>query len=215
MLSAIFALLKRDLLLAFRSRHDILFVAAFLLIVITLYPLGISPNLEVLRTVGVGIIWTTALLASMLSLGSLFDDDFRDGTLEQLCLSPIPGPALAGSRALTHWLTSGMPVTLLSPFLAMMLGLNDDLLWWLPLSLLPGTLALSLLGCIAAALTLGVRNRGAVLAVILLPLYIPTLIFGVGAVLKHDLFLIIGLLLILLPIALAAAPAAIMAAVRD
>jgi heme exporter protein B len=150
--------------------------------VVTLFPLGIGPEPATLRTLGPGILWVAALLASLLALPRLFAADFADGTLEQIALSPHPLPALVSGKILAHWLATGAPLVALSPLLAMQFGLDTSEIAVLAAGLLLGTPTLSLLGAIGAALTLGVRGSGALLALLILPLYVPILIFGAGAV---------------------------------
>jgi heme exporter protein B len=180
--SACRMMMARDLTLAMRRRADVLTSLFFFLIVVSLFPLGVSPEMEVLRGIAPGVIWVAALLASMLSLGRLFSDDYRDGALEQMLLLPHPLAVLVLSKVLGHWLLSGLPLVLLSPVLAMQLGLDTDSIGILVVTLLLGTPVLSLIGSVGAALTLGVRGGGVLVSLLVLPLYIPVLIFGTGAV---------------------------------
>jgi heme exporter protein B len=147
-----------------------------------LFPLGVGPEPGILRTLGPGVLWVAALLASLLALPRLFAADFADGTLEQIALAPYPLPALVAGKILAHWLATGAPLVALSPLLAMQFGLDGGETTMLVVGLLLGTPTLSLLGAIGAALTLGVRTGGALLALLILPLYVPILIFGAGAV---------------------------------
>ena len=182
MLTPIFSLIARDLRLALRRQADIASVLFFFIIVVSLFPLGIGPETEQLRKLAPGVLWVAALLATMLSLPRLFADDHRDGTLEQLALSPQPLGLIVTGKVAAHWLVSGLPLTLLAPLLGLQFDLSAEALRILALSLLIGTPALSGIGAIGAALTLGVRGGGVLLSLLILPLYIPVLIFGAGAV---------------------------------
>ena len=182
MLSPVYALVLRDLRLAFRRRSDLASGLFFFIIVVSLFPLGVGPQPELLRTLAPGVLWVAALLATMLSLPRLFADDLRDGTLEQLALAPQPLALAVIGKVLTHWLVSGLPLTLLAPVLGLQFDLAPDALLTLTLALLIGTPALSGIGAIGAALTLGVRGGGVLVSLLVLPLYIPVLIFGAGAV---------------------------------
>jgi len=172
----------RDITLAMRRRADVLTTLFFFLIVVSLFPLGVSPALEVLRGIAPGVIWVAALLASMLSLGRLFSADYQDGTLEQILLTPQPLSLLVLAKIMAHWLVSGLPLVLLSPLLGLQLGLDGTAIGLLMLTLLLGTPVLSLIGSVGAALTLGVRGGGVLVSLLVLPLYIPVLIFGTAAV---------------------------------
>jgi heme exporter protein B len=174
--------LARDLKLALRSKAELGVQLLFYVIVVTLFPLGVGPEPGILRTLGPGVLWVAALLASLLALPRLFAADFVDGTLEQIALSPYPLPSLIAGKILAHWLATGAPLVALSPLLAMQFGLDGKETTILVVGLLLGTPTLSLLGAIGAALTLGVRGGGALLALLILPLYVPILIFGAGAV---------------------------------
>lgn len=182
MLNTVFSLIARDLRLSLRRQADIASVLFFFIIVVSLFPLGIGPETEQLRKLAPGVLWVAALLATMLSLPRLFADDHRDGTLEQLALSPQPLGLIVLGKVAAHWLVSGLPLTLLAPVLGLQFDLSTDALQTLTLSLLIGTPALSGIGAIGAALTLGVRGGGVLLSLLILPLYIPVLIFGAGAV---------------------------------
>jgi len=182
MLKLIHAVVARDLRLALRRRADIVSALFFFIIVVSLFPLGVGPEPQLLRTLAPGVLWVAALLASMLSLPRLFADDFRDGTLEQLALAPQPLALIVLGKVIAHWLVSGLPLALLAPVLGLQFGLSGEALWVLAASLLIGTPALSGIGAIGAALTLGVRGGGVLLSLLVLPLYIPVLIFGAGAV---------------------------------
>lgn len=174
--------IHRDLLQVLRRRSDIATTVFFFVIVASLFPLAVSPDPAVLRQIGSGVLWVAALLACMLSLARLFASDYADGTLEQMVLSPHSLTVLTLGKIVAHWLVSGLPVVLLSPLLALQYGMHSHSLLILALSLLLGTPALSLVGAIGAALTLGVRGSGLLVALLVLPLYIPVLIFGAGAV---------------------------------
>jgi heme exporter protein B len=174
--------LARDLRLALRSRAELGVQLLFYVIVVTLFPLATTPERTLLATMGPGVLWVAALLASLLSLPRLFAVDHADGTLEQIALSPYPLPALVFGKILAHWLTTGLPVVLLAPLLGLQYGIDPEGLAVLAMALLLGTPILSLLGAIGAALTLGLRAGGSLLALLVLPLYIPVLIFGAGAV---------------------------------
>lgn len=177
--------LQRDLLLAFRRRSDVAASLGFFLMVSSLFPLGVGPERETLRTVAPGILWVAALLATLLSLGRLFALDHADGTLEQMLLSPEPLSVIVLGKVVAHWLSTGLPLVLLAPVLALQFDLPWDAIGVLAASLALGTPVLSLLGAIGAALTLGLRGGGVLVALLVLPLYIPVLIFGAGAVQAH------------------------------
>jgi len=176
------AVVRRDLTLALRRRSDVLTTLFFFVIVVSLFPLGVGVQSAVLRSIAPGVVWVAALLASMLALVRLFASDFDDGTLEQGALSPQPLVLLVAAKVFAHWLVSGLPLVLVAPLLGMQFDLPVDALGVMTLALLLGTPCLSLIGAIGAALTLGVRGAGGLLAVLVLPLYIPVLIFGAGAV---------------------------------
>jgi len=181
-MNAFVALVQRDVRLALRRKSEVLTALFFFVVVATLFPLGIGPEPAVLRKIAPGILWVGALLASLLSLGRLFSADFQDGSLEQMALSTTPLPVLVAAKVLAHWLLSGLPLALLAPVLALQFGLEPGAMAVLVLSLLVGTPLLSLIGAVGAALTLGVRGGEVLLSLLVLPLYIPTLIFGSGAV---------------------------------
>jgi len=182
MLKALGCVIRRDLLLAFRRRSDVVTTLFFFIIVVSLFPLGVGAEPGLLRTLAPGILWVSALLASMLALGRLFALDYADGTLEQMLLSAEPISVIVIGKVIAHWLVSGFPLVLLAPLLAVQFDLPADSIRVLFLSLLLGTPVLSLVGAIGAALTLGVRGGGALVSLLVLPLYIPVLIFGAGAV---------------------------------
>lgn len=176
------AVLRRELSLAARQKGEVLTPIVFFVVVASLFPLGVGPESNLLRQMAPGVVWVSALLATMLSLPRMFATDFIDGTLEQLLLSPTPLALLAGAKAISHFLMSGIPLLLIAPVLGLQFGMDADSLLALVLTLLLGTPTLSLIGSIGAALTLGVRGSGVLLSLLILPLYIPVLIFGAGAV---------------------------------
>ena len=182
LLSTVLSVASRDLLLALRNKSDVANTLLFFVIVASLFPLSVGPEPALLRTMGPGVLWVAALLASMLGLGRMLNADYADGTLEQLALAPQPLGALIAAKIAAHWLTSGLPLVLIAPLLGLQYDLGSDSLLTLMASLLVGTPVLSLLGAIGAALTLGVRGAGGLLALLVLPLYVPVLIFGAGAV---------------------------------
>lgn len=174
--------IQRDLLLAMRQRADVLTTLFFFIIVVSLFPLGVGPEINMLRSMAPGVVWVAALLASMLSLERMFSSDYLDGTLEQMMLSPQPLSLLVLGKALAHWMVTGVPLVLIAPILGVQFDLQMDALSVLAVSLLLGTPVLSLIGAIGAALTLGLRGGGVLVSLLVLPLYIPVLIFGAGAV---------------------------------
>jgi heme exporter protein B len=173
---------RRDLLAAMRHRADLFTTLIFFAIVASLFPLGVGSETALLRLMGPGVVWVAALLASMLALTRLFGSDYGDGTLEQLALSPHPLTLLVLAKTGAHWLASGLPLVIIAPLLGLQFDLNADAQLVLLASLLLGTPTLSLIGAVGAALTLGVRGGGALLSLLVLPLYVPVLIFGAGAV---------------------------------
>ncbi|WP_168014607.1 heme exporter protein CcmB [Halomonas salinarum] len=179
---AMAATLKRDLTLAARRRSDIMNPLAFFALVITLFPLGISPQPALLATIAPGLLWVAALLATLLSLEALFRADYEDGSLEQLLLAPQPLPALVLGKVCVHWLMTGLPLALMAPLLGLLLALPAESYLVLSLSLALGSISLSLIGAIGAALTVGLSRGGVLLSLLVLPLNIPVLIFGTGAV---------------------------------
>jgi heme exporter protein B len=182
MTGAVLGVMRRDLLLAMRRKSDALAPVFFFVVVASLFPLGLGPEPELLRRIGPGVLWVGALLATMLSLARLFASDYDDGTLEQMALSPEPLVALVAGKLAAHWLVSGLPLVVAAPVLALQYGLPADTIAVLVASLALGTPVLSLVGAIGAALTLGVRGGGLLVALLVLPLYVPALVFGVGAV---------------------------------
>jgi len=180
--SAVLTALRRDLVLAARRRSEVTTALFFFIVVVTLFPLGVGAEPELLRRIAPGVIWVAALLATLLGLPRLFAADHADGTLEQMALSPQPLALLVAGKIGAHWLLCGLPLVLLAPLLGLQFDLDAATLQVLMLALLLGTPVLSLIGAVGAALTLGVRGGGALLALLVLPLYIPALIFGAGAV---------------------------------
>lgn len=182
MLDALRAVFVRDVLLAWRRRADWLTTFFFFIIVVSLFPLGVGPEASMLKTMAPGILWVAALLASMLALPRVFGGDHADGCLEQLVLTPQPLPLLVLAKIAAHWLLTGAPLVLIGPVLGLQFGMDDEAIRVLFVTLLLGTPCLSLIGSIGAGLTLGVRGGGVLVALLVLPLYIPVLIFGAGAV---------------------------------
>ncbi|MCL1039980.1 heme exporter protein CcmB [Shewanella corallii] len=179
---AFMTLLKRDLQIAVRHRGDIFNPLLFFVMVVTLFPLGIGPEPQVLTRIAPGIIWVAALLASMLSLERLFKADFSDGALEQMMLSPQPLSLMVLAKVLAHWLLTGVPLIIIAPLLAVLLHLESNSYGALIATLALGTPVLSLLGAIGVALTVGLRKGGVLLSLLILPLYIPVLIFATSAI---------------------------------
>ena len=175
-------LVKRDLALAFRQGMDSLMVVAFFVIAVVLFPFGVGPEPNTLAKIAGGTIWVAALLSSMLSLERLFQTDYEDGSLELLALAPIPLEVTVLAKVVAHWLTTGLPLIITAPLLAVLMQLPLEGYGPLMLALALGTPTLSLIGAVGAALILGSRRGGVLLSLLVLPLYIPVLIFGVGAV---------------------------------
>lgn len=212
------ATLRRELLIALRRPGDVINPLMFFLIAVTLFPLGAGSDAELLGTIAPGVIWVTALLAVMLSMDSLFRSDYEDGSLEQLLLVPQPLYFLLLTKVLSHWLVSSLPLVVLAPILAVMLALPGEGMGVLVLSLLLGTPTLNLIGAIGMALTVGLSRSGLLLAVLVLPLFIPVLVFGTGAVQAALNGLsaagLLAVLAALLALALSLSPLAIGAALR-
>jgi heme exporter protein B len=181
-MTSFFALFRRDLQLALRQGGDTGLVLAFFLLAVVLFPFGIGPEPEVLARVAPGILWVAALLAALLSLDRLFQPDYADGGLDVIALSPLPLEFAVFAKCAAHWVSTGLPLALISPALALVVDLDPRAIETLVLSLLVGTPVLSLIGAVAAALTLGARRQGVLLSLLVLPLYVPPLIFGAGAV---------------------------------
>lgn len=182
MLQIMRGLVTRDLRLVLRRRADPLSVLVFFVLVASLFPLGVGPQPDQLRTMGPGVVFVAALLAAMLSLGRMFADDFQDGTLEQLLLSACPLPLLVAAKMLAHWISSGLLLALVSPLLALQFDLGGPATGVLLLALLLVTPLLSLIGAVGAALTVGVRGAAVLMPLLILPLCVPALIFGTAAV---------------------------------
>ena len=182
MLRLLWALLVHDIRLSLRRQAEVVAMLFFFVLVASLFPLGVGPDADSLRRLGPGVLWVTALLASMLALPRLFADDFRDGTLEQLLLAPCSLTALVMTKILAHWLLTGLPLAIVAPLLGALFDLSGDGLLALGLSVLLGSLALSGIGALGAALTLGARGGSVLVALLVLPLYVPVLIFGSNAV---------------------------------
>jgi heme exporter protein B len=217
-MNGMLAIIRRDLLVAMRSKSEVLTALFFFVIVTSLFPLGIGPEPTLLRKIAPGVLWVAALLATMLGLQRMFAADHADGTLEQMALSPTPLALLVGGKIVSHWLVSGLPLVLMAPVLGIQFDLDAGALGVLMLALLLGTPLLSLIGAIGAALTLGVRGGGVLLSLLVLPLYVPALIFGAGAVQAHISGLAVGghlsLLAAMLALAAFFAPWATTAALR-
>jgi heme exporter protein B len=213
------ALLARDLRLVWRRPGDVMVVLAFFVVATVLFPLGIGPETNLLARIAAGILWCAALFAALLSLERLFAADYEDGALDLLLLAPWPLELAALAKCLAHWIVTGLPLALLAPLMGLLFGLSGDGLWAVGLTLLVGTPALSLIGGLAAALTLGARRGGALLALLALPLCVPTLIFGAGAVeavaIGEGFLTHLAVLAALALLALATLPWAIAAALRQ
>ena len=182
LLKGMIAVAKRDLLLAWKRPGDLLNPLFFFAMVATLFPLAVGPSAEQLEFSGPGVLWAAALLAMLLSLNSLFVSDFEDGSLDQMLVSPLPLPVLALGKTLAHWLSSGLPLVLVSPIVAITFRMPGSVTTVLMLTLLLGTISLSLLGSIGAALTVGLHRSTALLSLLILPLSMPVLIFGARTV---------------------------------
>jgi heme exporter protein B len=218
LLGTALGVIHRDFIVTWRRLHDALLPLVFFAIVTALFPLGVGPEANLLRQLAPGVVWVAALLATMLSLNRLFANDYADGTLELLVLSPHPLSILVLSKVVAHWTLTGLPLVAISPLLAYSLNLPDAAMPTLMISLLLGTPVLSLLGAVGAALTLGLRGGGVLVSALVLPLYTPVLIFGASAVAQaaqgqspEAQFSILGAFLVL---ALVFAPLATAAALR-
>jgi len=212
-------IVRRDITLAMRRRTDILTTLFFFIIVASLFPLGVGSEKEILRFLGPGVVWVAALLASMLALERLFASDYADGTLEQMLLTPQPLSVLVLGKVCAHWLLCGLPLVLIAPLIGLQYGLDGTALAVMMAALLIGTPVLSLVGAIGAALTLGLRGGGILLSLLVLPLYIPVLVYGAGAVTVSAIDLadvqpFMALLAAFLILALAFSPLATAAALR-
>tara|TARA_R110000787_G_scaffold16622_25_gene50864 strand:+ start:113865 stop:114530 length:666 start_codon:yes stop_codon:yes gene_type:complete len=213
------ALIRRDLALAFRERSDSLLVIAFFVIAALLFPFGVGSEPNLLARIGPGVILAVALLAALLSLDRLFQTDYEDGSLELLATGPVPLGLVVTAKIIAHWLTTGLPLMLAAPLLSLFFNLPPDLLPALLLTMLLATPLLSLIGAIGAALTLGARRGGVLLSLLILPLYIPTLIFAAGALdaarLGLDIYPHLAILGAMLLAALPLCPLAATAGVRQ
>jgi heme exporter protein B len=182
MLNSFWIILKRDLLLALRRRSEVFTVLFFFLVVISLFPLGVGTEDKILKQIAPGVVWIAALLASTLALERLFATDYDDGTLEQLALAPTSLSIIVFAKIIAHWLLTGLPLVLISPLVGLFYHLPFDSILVMMAVLLLGTPVLSMLGAIAAALTLGLRGGGVLVSLLVLPLYIPVLVYGAGAI---------------------------------
>ena len=185
-MSSLWSMVHRDVLLVMRRKSEVLTALIFFVIVTSLFPLGIGAEPNLLRKIAPGVLWVAALLSTMLGLQRMFANDYLDGTLEQIALSPTPLVVLVCGKIIAHWVVSGLPLILLAPVIGIQFDLSAQALGVLMLTLLLGTPVLSLIGAIGAALTVGVRGGGVLLSLLILPLYIPVLIFGAGAVYAFD-----------------------------
>jgi len=181
-MGAFIGLFRRDLRLAVRQGGDTGLVLGFFVLAVVLFPLAVGPEPAVLQRIGAGIVWVAALLAALLSLDRLFEADYQDGGLDLIALSSLPLELAVLAKCAAHWVATGFPLALISPFLALLVDLEPVAIPTLLVSLLIGTPAMSLIGGVAAALTLGARRQGVVLSILVLPLYVPPLVFGAGAV---------------------------------
>mgnify|MGYP001134381527 CR=1 FL=1 len=211
-------ILKRDLLIAFRRRSEIIHPLIFFVMVISLFPLAIGDDKVLLQKIAPAIIWVTALLATMLSLDNLFRSDFEDGSLEQMTLLKVPLSLLVTAKITAHWLITGLPLILITPLLAVLLYLPGETTWMLLLTLLLGTPTLSLIGAVGIALTVALRQGGVILSLLILPLYIPVLIFATLAlqntVQGFSAEAQLAMMLAILVLAITLAPFAIAAALK-
>jgi heme exporter protein B len=178
----VMAIIRRDLSLVMRQGSDAFVVLIFFIVIVTLFPLGVSPDPLILQNLASGIVWVGALLAAMLSLDRLFQTDYDDGSLELLVLSPYPLEIVVLCKCFVHWLTTGLPIMVISPVLALMLNIKTGAFLYLVTSMALGTPIISLLGAVGAALVLGSRRSGVLIALLIIPLTIPILLFGVGAI---------------------------------
>jgi heme exporter protein B len=201
---ALLAIIHRDLLLVMRRKSEVLTALFFFVVVTSLFPLGIGADTALLRKIAPGVIWVAALLSTLLGLHRMFASDYQDGALEQLVLSPQPMVLLVAGKIIAHWIVCGLPLVLLAPLIGIQFDLDASSLVVLMATLLIGTPVLSLLGSIGAALTLGVRGGSVLVSLLILPLYIPVLIFGAGAVYANSVglgssghFSLLGAILIL------------------
>lgn len=216
-MTAFLSLVARDLRLALRQGSDAALVVAFFVLAVVLFPFGVGPEPQLLSRIAAGVVWVTALLAALLSLDRLFQQDYEDGSLEVIALAPLPLEAAVLAKCLAHWLTTGLPLVAVAPALAALLQLDGSGYLPLVLAMALGTPSLSLVGAVGAALSLGARRAGVLLSLLVLPLYIPVLIFGVAAVeqavggfaIRPHLLILTALLVAALPLAPWAAAAAL------
>ncbi len=216
-MSPYFTIIKRDLLLSYRQGADLMMVLAFFLIASALFPLAVGPDPIILSRIASGIIWVLALLSVILSLDRIFHNDYQDGALEQMAISPQSLYLIILAKIIAHWITTGIPLIILSPIIAIMLNLDNNAFITMILSLAIGTPILSLIGAIGAALSLGARRAGLLVAMLVLPLYIPILIFAISAIdasinnfpVRPHLLLLAAILATALPLAPLAATASI------
>ena len=217
-LRAFVALVRRDLTVAFRRRSEMANPLLFFVMVVTLFPLGVGAEPKLLANMAPGVVWVAALLAALLSLDGIFRPDFEDGTLEQLVLSAHPVPILVLAKVAAHWLITGLPLLMIAPLLALSMGLPDAAMGALVLSLSLGTPVLSLVGAIGVALTVGLSKGGMLLSLLVLPLYVPVLIFGASMVDAASMSLPIGaqiyIMAAFLALAITLTPVATAAALR-
>jgi heme exporter protein B len=181
-MNSVSAILGREMRLALRQSSDTMMVIAFFVIAVVLFPFGVGPEPNMLARIGPGVIWVAALLAAMLSMERMFQADYEDGSLELLVLTPVPLELTVIAKVFSHWLTTGLPLSVVSPLLAIMMNIPTEGWGILILSLALGTPTLSLIGAVGAGLVLGARRGGVLLSLLVLPLFIPVLIFGVGSV---------------------------------
>jgi heme exporter protein B len=181
-MNSLSAILHRELTLAMRRKSDVFTALTFFVIVASLFPLAIGPEPALLRKIGPGVVWVAALLSTQLGLHRLFAEDHADGTLEQMALSPTPFSWLVAGKILGHWVVTGLPLVVVAPVIGLQFDLGTDAMVTMTIGLLIGTPLLSMIGAIGAALTLGLRGGGALLSLLVLPLYVPALVFGAGAV---------------------------------
>ncbi|MEM7193082.1 MAG: heme exporter protein CcmB [Pseudomonadota bacterium] len=181
-MNAALALIRRDMTLAIREGGAISVALGFYLVVIAIAPFGLGPDLNLLSRVAPGLLWIALLLAALLSADRIFHNDFEDGTLDVLAMGPLPLPLAAASKSLAHWITTCVPLALLAPLLGLMLNLPLNAIPMLVLTMLIGTISVSFIAALGAALTLGLRRSGLLLALLVLPLYVPVLIFGVSTI---------------------------------
>ena len=218
MSSLLLTVARRDLLLAGRRRIEALLPLGFFIVAAGLFPIGVGPEPQTLRQIAPGVVWVCALLAAMLSVTQMFASDHQDGSLEQLLLAPGSMVAIVGGKVLAHWVSAGLPLVLAAPLIGLLFGMHASAIGTLTLTLLLGTPILSLLGAVGAALTLGLRSGAALVFLLVLPLTVPALIFGTGAVVAVDAGLpaqaYLSLLGALLILTLLGAPLATAAALR-